>query len=42
MGYGIGDCENRAAPSHNRHHELSPGLGENATDLGYGDSINDV
>lgn len=28
LSYGIGDCENRGAHSHNRHHELNLGLGE--------------
>jgi len=27
--YEIGDCENRAAHSHNRHHELSLDFGRN-------------
>jgi len=26
IGYEIGDCEDRAAHSHNRHHELSRGV----------------
>jgi hypothetical protein len=40
--YVIGDCENRAAHSHNRHHELSLGFGGVGTVFRYGDSIKAV
>jgi hypothetical protein len=32
--YVVGDCENRAAHSHNRHHELSLGFGRSQYDFG--------
>jgi len=40
--YVVGDCENRGAHSHNRHHELSLGFGGISPVLGYGDSIKAV
>jgi hypothetical protein len=42
LRYVIGDCENRGAHSHNRHHELSLGFGGISTVLGYGVSIKGV
>jgi|GEM_PF-5234167 hypothetical protein len=38
-GYVVGDCENRAAHSHNRHHELSLGFGGVGMVFSYGDSM---
>ena len=37
--YVVGDCENRAAHSHNRHHELSLGFGGVGMVFSYGDSM---
>jgi hypothetical protein len=42
FGYEIGDCEDRAAHSHNRHHELSLGFGGISPVLGYGDSVKGI
>ena len=38
----VGDCENRTAHSHNRHHELSLGLGGVGAVFSYGDSMQGV